>query len=169
MSARARAALAAVSPAKTWTGVAGGLVLSALTACLLAACLACAGGDASAATVSTAARAAARVAASAASVAADNCGEGLGGDAARWVAGLLAAGGEPPAWPAAHWRGLGVAAGAGAVAGDLLQSSLKRAAHVKDSGRLFPGHGGCLDRMDSLLVAAPLYFHMAVLLRAWNG
>ena len=63
MSARARAALAAVSPAKTWTGVAGGLVLSALTACLLAACLACAGGEASAATVSTAARAAARAAA----------------------------------------------------------------------------------------------------------
>ncbi|RAJ85404.1 phosphatidate cytidylyltransferase [Chitinophaga dinghuensis] len=54
-----------------------------------------------------------------------------------------------------HWLALaGIAAIFGTI-GDLIESKLKRMAGVKDSGSIMPGHGGFLDRFDSMLLAAP--------------
>lgn len=96
-----------VSPAKTWEGVAGGVVAGTAT-----------------------------------------------GAAAAWWLGL----GWSDLLPAAA-----LASGA-SVVGDLYESVAKRRAGVKDSGRLLPGHGGVLDRIDGLTAAAPVY----AVMMAWK-
>lgn len=57
---------------------------------------------------------------------------------------------------------LALSLGITAQIGDLVESMFKRSAQVKDSGKLFPGHGGMLDRMDGVILAAPVLFYELV-------
>jgi phosphatidate cytidylyltransferase len=84
------------------------------------------------------------------------------------VAGLVGAAivgpllGLPLGMPPLLMAGYGIAIAAATIVGDLVESLIKRQTGVKDSGILIPGHGGLLDRMDSLLYCAPiavLYLH----------
>lgn len=87
----------------------------------------------------------------------------LGGLAASLLTSLLA---KVWFWPAISLRdslALGLFLGVMGQAGDLAESLLKRSLQVKDSGSLIPGHGGVLDRLDSLLFTAPAMFSYLVL------
>jgi phosphatidate cytidylyltransferase len=59
---------------------------------------------------------------------------------------------------------LGLAVGLLAPVGDLFESMIKRDLNIKDSGRSLAGHGGLLDRFDSLLVALPVAYYVAYFL-----
>ena len=70
-----------------------------------------------------------------------------------------------PELPWFHAVALGVLLTGTGVLGDLAESLVKRASGVKDSGRIMPGHGGFLDRVDSLLFSAPvLYLYLTNIL-----
>lgn len=62
------------------------------------------------------------------------------------------------------WQALAIGAVVGVVAqlGDLIESKLKRIADVKDAGSIIPGHGGLLDRLDSILLALPAVYYLLV-------
>ena len=76
--------------------------------------------------------------------------------AARWIA-----------LPLGHLCGMAALANVAGQLGDLAESAYKRAAGAKDSGALLPGHGGMLDRVDSLIFAAPVvWYYFRILLPA---
>jgi len=92
-------------------------------------------------------------------------------DTGRWPALVVAAVYSrlvlPGAW-ALDWVPtliFGFAVGSLAIVGDLVESALKRECGVKDSSTLLPGHGGMLDRLDSVLWALPTAFFLMALLK----
>lgn len=71
---------------------------------------------------------------------------------------VIASGWYLPRLPLVHAIALGLVSGLLGQAGDLTESLLKRSTGVKDSGSLLPGHGGILDRIDAVLVLAPMVY-----------
>lgn len=68
-----------------------------------------------------------------------------------------------PGFSIVFWMGFAVVVSLFGTLGDLFESLIKRTCNVKDAGDLIPGHGGILDRIDSLLVAVPAVFLYLIL------
>lgn len=64
------------------------------------------------------------------------------------------------------WFSIGILVSIFGILGDLFESKIKRKHNIKDSGTLLPGHGGILDRMDSLLFAIPIYYIFVTILNS---
>jgi phosphatidate cytidylyltransferase len=73
-----------------------------------------------------------------------------------------------PHFPVIHAIIIGGIIGIFGQIGDLAESQLKRDAGVKDSSSLIPGHGGVLDRFDSILVVVPIIYIYVLLMPLWN-
>ncbi|HTN44848.1 MAG TPA: phosphatidate cytidylyltransferase [Flavipsychrobacter sp.] len=87
--------------------------------------------------------------------------EGTAGGAILTLAGAAVWGYFSPYYQMVDWMMLALCASVAGTAGDLFESKLKRIAEVKDSGTMMPGHGGALDRFDSLLISTPFAFAYA--------
>ena len=85
----------------------------------------------------------------------------VGGLLGSVVAAVLYAHGFLPGVTAGYAAAAGAAVGIFGQAGDLFESLVKRAAGVKDSGTILPGHGGILDRADGILAAGPILYLFA--------
>lgn len=66
------------------------------------------------------------------------------------------------------WCSMGLIVGVFGTIGDLIESKFKRIANVKDSGKIMPGHGGILDRLDSVIFAAPFLYLFYTLLNLFK-
>jgi phosphatidate cytidylyltransferase len=84
--------------------------------------------------------------------------EGTAGGALLTIGAAVAYGYFAHRYVMQDWIALALCAAVAGTLGDLFESKLKRMAEVKDSGNIMPGHGGALDRFDSLLVAAPFAY-----------
>jgi len=82
------------------------------------------------------------------------------------VMGLIASSFRP-SWNGFEWYLFAAVAAIAGTFGDLLESKLKRMAQIKDSGQIMPGHGGFLDRFDSLLLAIPFCW-LFLIFFIWN-
>jgi phosphatidate cytidylyltransferase len=92
----------------------------------------------------------------------------VGGAVLAVLAAFIARAWFVPDWTITDCVATGLLLTAAGTLGDLAESALKRSAGVKDSGAIIPAHGGMLDRLDSLLFAAPVFYYYLVLVKGYT-